>query len=159
MKLSEIKSALQSLDEVNFQLPNSEFVPKHFHITEIGIITRKFIDCGGTMRNEETVNFQLWEDGSDFDHRLGSKKLHNIITLSENTLGIDDDLEVEVEYQGTTIGKYHINFNGEYFVLVNTQTDCLAKDTCGIPASKQKVELADVSGSASNACEPGGGCC
>lgn len=158
MKLSEIKSTLENLNEVIFQLPNGEFVPQHFHITEVGIITRHFIDCGGSMRNEQTVNFQLWEDG-DYDHRLGNKKLHDIITLSEKKLGIDDNLEVEVEYQGTTIGKYHLDFNGEHFVLVNTQTDCLAKDKCGIPTSKPKVQLADVSGSVANACEPGGGCC
>ncbi|WP_296622985.1 DUF6428 family protein [Marivirga sp.] len=158
MHLSEIKSTLDNLDEVKFQLPKGEFVPQHFHITEVGIITRNFIDCGGTMRNDQTVNFQLWEAG-DYDHRLGAQKLHDIITLSEEKLGIEDNLEVEVEYQGTTIGKYHLDFNGEYFVLVNTQTDCLAKEKCGIPASKPKVQLADVSGSSSNACAPGGGCC
>ena len=64
-----------------------------------------------------------------------------------------------MEYQGTTIGKYHLDFNGENFVLLNTQTDCLAKDKCGIPESKQKVRLSDVSGSGANVCEPGGGCC
>ncbi|MGJ3234115.1 DUF6428 family protein [Marivirga sp.] len=158
MKLSETKSALTNLDQVKFELPNGEFVPAHFHVTEVGIITRNFIDCGGTMRNEESVNFQLWEAG-DYDHRLGAQKLHDIITLSEDKLGIDENMEVEVEYQGTTIGKYNLEFNGAHFVLVNTQTDCLAKDKCGIPESKQKVQLADVSGSAANACEPGGGCC
>ncbi len=158
MNLSEIKSTLDTLNEVKFQLPTGEFVPQHFHITEVGIITRNFIDCGGTMRNEQTVNFQLWEAG-DYDHRLGAKKLNNIITLSEEKLGIGDNLEVEVEYQGTTIGKYHLDFNGEHFVLLNTQTDCLAKDKCGIPESKPKVQLADVSGSDSNACAPGSGCC
>jgi hypothetical protein len=158
MKLSEIKSALTNLDKVKFQLPNGEFVPAHFHVTEVGIITRNFIDCGGTMRNEKSVNFQLWE-AEDYDHRLGAQKLHDIIRLSENKLGIDENMDVEVEYQGTTIGKYNLEFNGEHFVLVNTQTNCLAKDKCGIPASKPKVQLADVSGSGANACEPGGGCC
>lgn len=158
MQLSEIKSALSNLSEVNFQLPDGEFVPKHFHVTEVGIITRNFIDCGGTMRNEQTVNFQLWEAG-DYDHRLGAQKLHEIISLSEKKLGVNENLEVEVEYQGTTIGKYQLDFNGEHFILLNTQTDCLAKDKCGIPTSKPKVQIADVSGSGANACEPGGGCC
>ena len=158
MRLSEIKSSLENLSEVKFQLPDGGFVPQHFHITEIGIITRNFIDCGGTTRDEKTVNFQLWEDG-DYDHRLGAERLHDIITLSETKLGIDDKLEVEVEYQGSTIGKYHLDFEGEKFVLLNTLTDCLAKDKCGIPVSKPKVQLADVSGTSANSCEPGGGCC
>jgi hypothetical protein len=79
--------------------------------------------------------------------------------LSEEKLGIDDNLEVEVEYQGATIGKYHLEYTGGHFVLVNTHTDCLAKDKCGIPDSKSKIQLADFSVSSSNACAPGGGCC
>lgn len=156
MKLSEIKSALSSLKEVNFELPDGNFVPSHFHITEVGIITRDFIDCGGTMRSEKTVNFQLWEDG-DYDHRLGAQKLHSIILLAEEKLGIEDSLSVEVEYQGSTVGKYNLDFNNKHFTLVNTQTDCLAKDKCAVPESSG--QLADVSGSNANACEPGGGCC
>lgn len=156
MKLSEIKSALRNLTEVNFQLPDGSFVPPYFHITEVGIITRNFIDCGGTMRNEKTVNFQLWEDG-DYDHRLGAEKLHHIISLSEDKLGIDEDLQVEVEYQDTTIGKYHLAFNNEHFTLVNTQTDCLAKDKCVVPESK--MQLADMTGDSSNSCDADSGCC
>ncbi len=158
MNLSAIKSALNNLEQARFQLPNGDFVLQHFHITEVGIITRNFIDCGGTMRNEQTVNFQLWED-VDYDHRIGSQKLHNIIALSEEKLGIDENLEVEVEYQGTTIGKYHLDFNGEHFVLLNTQTDCLAKDKCGIPGSKAKLKLADMTTGTANACAPESGCC
>jgi hypothetical protein len=158
MKLSEIKSALNNLEQVNFQLPDGNFVPQHFHVTEVGLITRNFIDCGGTMRKEETVNFQLWED-VDYDHRIGSEKLYDIITLAEKKLGINENLEIEVEYQGATIGKYHLTFTGEHFVLQNTQTDCLAKDKCGIPSAKPKVQLADMTTSSANTCAPDGGCC
>lgn len=158
MKLSEVKSTLNNSSEVKFQLPDGKFVPQHFHVTEVGIITRNFIDCGGTVRSEQTVNFQLWE-AADYDHRLGAKKLYDIISLSEDKLGINDNLEVEVEYQGESIGKFNLEFNGEHFSLLNTKTDCLAKDKCGVPDAKPKVQLADVSGEASNACEPGSGCC
>ncbi len=50
MKLSEIKASLVGLTEIVFQLPNGEFVPPHFHITEVGAVSRHFIDCGGTER-------------------------------------------------------------------------------------------------------------
>ena len=61
MKLSEIKSILGNLNTIAFQLPNGKLVPSHFHVTEVGKITKNFIDCGGTVRKEEVVNFQLWD--------------------------------------------------------------------------------------------------
>lgn len=155
MTLSEIKSKLQQLEQIAFQLPNGELVPSHFHVTEIGKITKHFIDCGGTVRNEEVVNFQLW-NADDYDHRLHPEKLLNIITLSERVLGIED-LEIEVEYQGDTIEKFGLEFDGKNFLLTNKQTDCLAKDKCGIPEEKPKIKLVELANESS--CTPGGGCC
>ncbi|MRI01696.1 hypothetical protein GH721_14230 [Kriegella sp. EG-1] len=155
MKLSEIKNKLNQLETISFQLPNGELVPSHFHVTEVGKITKHFIDCGGTVRNEEVVNFQLW-NANDYDHRLHPEKLVHIIELSEKVLGIDD-LEIEVEYQGDTIGKFGLDFDGTNFLLTTKQTDCLAKDHCGVPQEKQKLKFADIQ--ATNSCTPGGGCC
>jgi hypothetical protein len=98
----------------------------------------------------------LWE-ANDFEHRLAPQKLLDIIQLSEKVLGIKDH-EIEVEYQAETIGKFDLNFNGKDFLLVNKQTDCLAKDNCGIPTEKLKVKLMELVPEM-NACTPGGGCC
>lgn len=155
MKLSEIKNNLSQLDEVRFVLPNGEQVPEHFHVTEIGTIEKHFIDCGGTVRNEKVVNFQLWYS-DDHDHRLSASKLRSIIDLSERTLDLEDR-EIEVEYQSDTIGKYGLHFNGKAFELITKQTDCLARDKCGVPEEKAKVSLASLE--QSNGCEPGSGCC
>ena len=77
-------------------------IPQHFHVTEVGQINKKFIDCGGLVRNEKTVNFQL-SDFGDFDHRLAPQKLLNIISLSKKTrLGIED-AEIEVEPKATPL--------------------------------------------------------
>jgi hypothetical protein len=142
MKLSEIKSVLNHSTSIAFQLPNGDLVPSHFHITEVGKITKHFIDCGGTVRHEEIVNFQLW-NANDYDHRLHPEKLLKIIELSEKVLGIAD-LEIEVEYQGDTIGKFGLDFDGTNFLLTTKQTDCLAKDNCGMPSEKPKVKLSDI---------------
>jgi len=155
MKLEEVKSALEHLETIAFQLPNGELVPNHFHVTEVGKITKHFIDCGGTVRNEEVVNFQLW-NANDYVHRLHPEKLVNIIELSQKTLNIGD-LEVEVEYQGQTIEKFALDFDGTNFLLTTKQTDCLAKDQCGVPAEKPKVKLSEVQNT--QACAPGSGCC
>ena len=147
MKLSEVKNALKNLNQIKFILPNGTMVPTHFHVTEIGEVTKKFIDCGGVVRNESVINFQLWE-ANDFDHRLAPRKLNNIISLSERTLNLQD-LEVEVEYQSETISTYGLDFDGISFLLTSKFTDCLAKDKCGIPEEQLKETT----------CVPGSGCC
>tara|TARA_R110000764_G_scaffold219818_1_gene307710 strand:+ start:133308 stop:133772 length:465 start_codon:yes stop_codon:yes gene_type:complete len=154
MKLEEVKSALENLDTIAFQLPNGDLVPNHFHVTEVGKITKHFIDCGGTVRNEEVVNFQLW-NADDYDHRLHPEKLVHIIELSQKTLDIGN-LEVEVEYQGQTIEKFALEFDGKNFLLTSKETDCLARDKCGVPAEKPKVKISELQNSG---CVPGSGCC
>lgn len=154
MKLSEIKEILTHLDNVEFQLESGHLVPEHFHVTEVGIVTKNFIDCGGVVRHEKAVNFQLW-DANDFEHRLKPAKLLNIIRLSEEKLGIDDDAEIEVEYQGETIGKYGLGCNGKKFILTNKTTACLAMDACGTP--KTKIRIGE--GTSAKCCTPDSGCC
>ncbi|WP_426478183.1 DUF6428 family protein [Chryseobacterium sp. CBSDS_008] len=157
MRLSEIKEILPTLENVEFQLENGSFVPDHFHVTEVGQVVKNFIDCGGVIRNEKAVNFQLW-DADDYEHRLKPGKLLHIIQLSEEKLGIEDS-EIEVEYQGETIGKYNLEFNGKSFVLKNKTTACLAQEACGIPSEKQKKSLSELSANPTSACKPGSGCC
>jgi len=157
MKLSEIKSKLKTLDTIAFQLPNGTLVPNHFHVTEVGKISKHFIDCGGTVRTENVANFQLWE-ADDYDHRLHPEKLLSIIELSEKVLHIED-LEIEVEYQGETIGKYGLDFDGTHFLLTTKLTDCLAKDKCGIPEEKTKLKFSELQNESAPSCAPGSGCC
>ncbi len=155
MKLSEIKNHLSTATAVNFVLENGTTVPEHFHVTEVGVITKNFIDCGGTVRNEKVASFQLW-NANDLEHRLKPKKLLDIIALSEKVLGMEDS-EIEVEYQSETIGKYGLEFHNGNFVLTTKQTDCLAKDNCGVPAAKQNVKLSDLQNENQPCCAPG--CC
>lgn len=156
MKLSEIKTHLATAEAVNFQLPDGSFVPEHFHVTEVGLIDKHFIDCGGTERREKVANFQLW-DADDTEHRLKPQKLIHIINLSEKLLGMPD-LEIEVEYQSHTIGKYDLDFNGTDFLLLSKQTNCLAKENCGLPETQQKTDVSG-SGQTNQRCTPGGKCC
>ncbi|MDA0719519.1 MAG: DUF6428 family protein [Bacteroidetes bacterium] len=156
MELSEIKLALSQVDQVIFTQPDGNRVPAHFHVTEVGIVTKHFIDCGGTERKESVVNFQLFT-ATDYDHRLSAQKLRSIIELSEEKLGMEN-LPIEVEYQGDTIGKYGLEFQDGVFVLTSTQTDCLAKDKCGIPEEKPRIRLSAISAK-ERTCTPGSGCC
>jgi hypothetical protein len=156
MKLSEIKNHLTTAATVNFKLTSGDYVPEHFHVTEVGLVSKHFIDCGGTERVENVANFQLW-NANDFDHRLKPQKLLKIIALSEKVLGIED-VEIELEYQTDTIGKYGLHYNGKDFVLVPKQTACLASDACGIGPTKQKIQMKELQTSNQSCCTPGGGC-
>jgi len=147
MKLSQFKKHLDSISQLNFIQPNGNFVPKHFHITEAGLTTKHFIDCGGTFRMEKTASFQLWV-ADDFEHRLKPQKLQYIIASAQPLFG-NEDLDVEIEYQAETINQFGLDFNGDTFLLTAKQTDCLAKDHCGIPSTKLK----------NTSCTPGGTCC
>lgn len=151
MKISEVKNALTTVETVNFKLPDGSTLPPHFHVTEVGLVTKHFIDCGGAERKETHANFQLWEAG-DYDHRLAPQKFLHILNLCKKVLG-DTDHEIEVEYQQSTISKFALDFDGKDFILTNKQTDCLAKDACGIPADKMPSKAA------SSCCSPKGGCC
>lgn len=156
MKLSEVKLALSSMDTVSFFLENGNQVPAHFHVTEVGMLSRHFIDCGGTIRFVKTVQFQLWT-AYDLEHQLRADKLLKIIKMAENQLELSDE-EVEVEYQGETIGVYQLALGTHGFLLKNKTTACLAEDQCGIKPAKPKIQLNDLKPMATS-CNPNGGCC
>jgi len=150
MKLADVKRSLGQISTFNFKLPDGSYVPEHFHVTEVGLITKNFIDCGGVKRTETVVNFQLWE-ARDYDHRLAPQKFLRILDISKQVIGDADDLNIEVEYQQSTIGKYGLEFDGKDFLLTAKQTNCLAQDACGIPPEKMPAQV--------SACCSGKGCC
>lgn len=156
MKLSTLKEHIKSIDSLHFQLPDGQLIPSHYHVTEVGMIQKNFIDCGGTIREEKVVNFQLWFS-DDVDHSLQPKRLLDIIQLSEEKLGLGD-FEIEVEYQAGTIGKFGLDFDGKNFLLTNKMTDCLAADKCIPNIEKSAVNLNNLIVN-QNSCTPGGGCC
>ena len=156
MKLSEFKSHMEGLQSLSFIQPNGSPVPAHFHITEAGVTTKHFIDCGGTERVEKYVSFQLWV-ADDVQHRLAPSKLLEIIDMARGIIGSDDP-EVEVEYQGVTIGRFGIDADYGQFMLTTKMTNCLAPDRCGVPAVKPKIKLSEIQ-SQTSCCTPGSGCC
>ena len=154
------------MNELQFELPNGSFIPAHFHITEVAKVSKSFVDCGGTFREEEKVGLQLWYS-VDNDHRLSAQKLLSILNMAGDQLQLSDQ-EIEVEYQAESISKYRLGFvptmgfvddvHGARFKLIATLTACLAEDKCGIPQEKPKVALSQME-KAQNTCAPGSGCC
>ena len=154
MKISEFKNILKSIKSLNFYLENGDLVPPYFHVTEVGQVSKTFIDCGGVIRDDNFISMQLWH-ANDFDHRLSPQGVLDIIELSENKLNLSD-LHVEIEYQSDTIGRYDLFYNGSIFVLINKKTECLDVDKCGIPS---QVVASIKDSESSSSCAPGSGCC
>jgi hypothetical protein len=147
MKLSQFKDKLADLQQLDFVLENGQKVPPHFHITEVGLTTKQFTDCGNTFRTDKKITFQLWAS-VDIDHHLEPKKVLKIINSVAGKLE-SDDLEIEIEYQQETVGKFGLDFIGSQFILTNTKTDCLAKSSCGTSLEKEKTPC----------CSPDSVCC
>ncbi len=158
MRLSQFKAQLENSEQFSFQLPNGLLIPAHFHITEMGLMTKNFIDCGISIHSESKVTFQLWF-ASDFEHRLTSKNTLKIIEMSSKIIG-NEDFEIEVEYQmQETIGKFGLDFANGNFQLTKKETACLAQDTCGFPVVKTKVNLKNLVETSQTCCSSDENCC
>lgn len=142
MTLAGFKKQLESVNQLQFVLQNGQKVPSHFHITEIGLTTKQFTDCGNTFRTSKKITFQLWSS-VDIYHRLEAQKVLKIINSVTQKLETDN-LEIEIEYQQDTIGKFGLDFIDNQFVLTNTFTDCLDKSSCGFPSDKIKSVVNDL---------------
>lgn len=151
MKLNELKQHLSAVEALTFVLPSQETVPAHFHITEIGLSAKHFVDCGGTIREDKSISFQIWY-ANDIEHRLSPEKFLSILEKAK-PLYQDQNLDIEVEYQTEwSIGKFGLSFDDNRFILTPQYTTCLAIDHCGIPEDQMLVV-------ASTTCAPNSGCC
>ena len=104
------------------------------------------------MSKQSNAVFQLWS-ADDYNHRLDSKKVVEIIEVAEKDFELGG-LEIEIEHQSETIGKYGISYDVGRFILTPTKTDCLAKKQCGITYKTDPI-----SHSSQNACNPSLECC
>lgn len=139
MKLSEFKAALSAHPDLNlrFVLPDGTRVPAHAHVTEVARIDKRFVDCGGTLRNDTFCRLQTWV-ADDFHHRLNAGKLLGILNKAATILG-PDDLELDVEHEVGWISQFPVagcEAAGSELVLKLSarHTACLAEDQCRRPA-------------------------
>lgn len=157
MTIRELRNHLKQLDHLTFALPNGKLIPAHFHVTEMGLKTKHYIDCGNTIRQEKLVTFQIWY-AQDYEHRLTTKKFEKIIDIAM-PLFKDENIAIEVEYQtDLSIGIFDLDFNEGIFFLKSKETTCLASDHCGIPDEKMKISLSSL-GKQESSCCSGSSCC
>lgn len=157
MKLLQFKSALQlapSTANPQFLQANGLPVAAHYHITEIGLVLKNYVDCGGVVRQERKASMQLWL-ANDTEHRLSTSKLMEIIEKSVQLFGLKDE-ELEIEFQGQTIETYGLEAQDFGFQFVAKKTTCLAPNHCGIPNELLPTEMQEAK---TACCTPSSGCC
>ena len=172
MNIRELVAALRLHPEapLALQLPDGSWVPAHFHITEVGHVTKRFVDCGGTRRIQETCLLQTWVH-DDFEHRLLAGKLADIFAKAGDLLP-HEELPVEVEHEGQFVAQFPLESAAMHegslrFQLGLKHTDCLARGIClpntcqpkpqSPPTPLWQVRLA--SAPSQTTCSPSSGCC
>lgn len=137
MKLTDLKATLALHPDARprFILPDGDQIPAHFHITEVGHVAKRFIDCGGTLHDTTDTCLLQTYVADDVDHRLRAGTFAKILQLGDQVLP-HDDLDVEVEYDCCVVAQYPIDsatFAGEHIdiQLGEKHTACLAKARCG----------------------------
>lgn len=138
MKLHQLKVLLEANRDKRFllQLPNEKTVPQSFHITEVGLVHKTFIDCGGKVHTTQTCQLQAWI-GPDIDHRIEAGKMADILRVAAAIVP-DDSLDLEIEYEDEIISQYPVaeavvSDNAVTLHLTTKHTDCLAKELCLVP--------------------------
>jgi hypothetical protein len=121
---------------VTFIFPDKRTaVPPHFHLTEVGKLNKKFVDCGGEQHECTCCSLQLWVK-DDYDHRLDSKKFSEIVERSLQLFHCTEvPLVVEWDVGTTALFKVEdvqIQQNNIFVLLEPKNTDCLAKEKCGV---------------------------
>jgi len=141
MNLASLKTNLLRHPDtsVRFVLPDGDPIPAEFHVTEVGYVSKTLIDCGGTVRRQESCLLQTWVSGNDPDHRLSAERLAHILGLSSQVVP-SEELDVEVEYKACAVAQYGVASaeadGGELRVqLVHKHTDCLAREACGVASA------------------------
>lgn len=135
MTVHELKKALAENPEAHlrFMLPNGEKVRAHAHVTEVARLDKRFVDCGGTLRDDARCQLQTWT-ADDLNHRLDAKKLLNILTKAQPLLQ-SDELPVEVEHEVEWTSQFPLESarreKHELILQLGVRhTACLAMDKC-----------------------------
>ena len=146
---------------LSLRLPDGTRLPAHFHITEVGHVTKRFVDCGGVRRVQESCLLQTWVH-EDVDHRLAAGKLADVFERVGDVL---EDLSLPVEFEvelGTVaqfgLGGVSVVAGNLELALTAKHTDCLARGVC-LPGSCDAEPESACEPVVAPTCSPGGGCC
>jgi len=144
-----------------FEYQENKFVDTNYHITEVKNTVIDSVDCGGKTDQWNETIIQLWESPEE-KGKIGYLKSDKALAILERVHGmrpLDGNALVKFEYSNAIFHKAQLEVqqveitSSKIIVqLFVSQTDCKAKDACGVPETALVNEE-------QNSCAPGSGCC
>lgn len=161
MKTSEFLDHLKSNQgkSLVFEYAPGQRVGTNYHITEVKNTTIESVDCGGGTDSWKETVVQLWESPSEKGKKgyLSAYKALGILKKVNRLKPMDADAVIKFEYGNATFHAAQLlvvgvsEAEGELIIHLHAgETDCKAKDACGVPEPAQAT---------AEACAPGSGCC
>ena len=163
MKTNELLSLLgeHSNKKLLFEYTPGKFVAPNYHITEIKNVTIDSVDCGAGVDFWKETIIQLWESPEEKDtlEYMTAIKALGILNKVDKIKPMEQTVEVKFEYSNErfhTAQLFVNDFSMEADKLILKlgieQTDCKAKETCGVPVAASAPQK-------TTSCAPGSGCC
>lgn len=146
-----------------FEYAPNQWIQPNYHITEVKHILVDSVDCGSQLDQWKETIIQLYEPPNDSNTReyMSVYKALGILSKVGKMKAYDMLSEIKFEYSNVNfhtaqlfVSDFDITPNNLVLKLSINQTDCKAKDICGIEAPK-KLELTK----ATSCCDPKIGCC
>ncbi len=143
-----------------FEYKEGQFVGANYHITEIKNITVDSVDCGAGVDFWKETIIQLWESPNEHEKEeyMSAYKALGILNKVDRIKPMEKEVEVKFEYSNPNfhtaqlfVNDFMFNDNQLVLKLGVEQTDCKARETCGVPIETESKEEA--------CCTPGSGCC
>lgn len=144
-----------------FEYTPGNYVAPNYHITEIKNITVDSVDCGAGVDFWKETIIQLWESPEEKDNLeyMSAFKALGILDKVDKIKPMEKEVEVKFEYSNKHFHTAQLfvndfSFQNDQLILKLgvEQTDCKARETCGVP-----VEAAAQTDGSS--CAPESGCC
>ncbi len=163
MKTQEFLSLLAEHPQKNlrFEYTSGKHVGANYHITEVKNVTIDAIDCGGKSDFWKETIVQLWEspDEHQTEEYISAGKALSILNRVDQIKPMERTVEIKFEYSNEHfhtaqlfVNDVLIATNDLILKLGSEQTNCKARELCGIP-SETALE------SEKTACAPNSGCC
>lgn len=161
MKTKELLNILEGNPGKNllFEYAPGLLVGTNYHITEVKNVTIDSVDCGANPDFWKETIIQLWESPMEKGKReyMSAYKALSILKKVDKVKPMERDVEVKFEYSNQSfhtaqlfVNEYQIVGDNLLLKLGVEQTDCKAKETCGIPEPVKEN---------ASSCAPGSGCC
>ncbi|RIA10955.1 hypothetical protein OE09_2837 [Flavobacteriaceae bacterium MAR_2010_72] len=165
MKTLELFQLLEQHQDKSlvFEYAPGQLVRANYHITEVKHLTVDSVDCGSQTDNWNETIIQLWESPNELG-KTEYMSVYKALAILKKVGKMKPyvlDAEAKIEYSNTAfhtaqlfINDFEISGKQLIIKLGVEQTDCKAKEACGVAEVLQPI-----GSTVEPCCSPDGNCC